>query len=171
MRTDERLDGEVAGAGDLPTASRSKVASRERYDLNTLHASSLEILRSQWASVYGIEPLPRLSRELLVRGIAYRTQERELGGLSRSTLRKLERIVRGEQKRAGSKTSWSTHPGTRLVREWQGRVHEVVVLDDGFLWNGAKHGSLSEIARLITGTRWSGPRFFGMQDGAGGKAR
>jgi len=53
-------------------------------------------------------------------------------------------------------------PGTRLVREWQGRVHEVVVLDEGFLWSGKRHGSLSEIARAITGTRWSGPRFFGL---------
>lgn len=164
MRTDEGRYREVAGPSDLPSDSGRSSLSRESPELGTLQASSLKTLRSQWASVYGIEPLPRLSRELLIRGIAYRMQERARGGLSRPVLRRLEQIVRSEQTSRGSSRSASARTGTRLMREWQGRMHEVIIFEDGFLWNGTTYRSLSEIARLITGTRWSGPRFFGLTD-------
>ena len=109
--------------------------------------------------------MPRLSRELLIRGIAYRMQEQARGSLSGKVVRRLEQIARGANAARCSGASASVaRAGMRLVREWQGRAHEVVVLEDGFLWNGKAYRSLSEIARLITGTRWSGPRFFGLQD-------
>ena len=124
----------------------------------------------RWASAFGIEPLPRLSRELLVRGIAHRIQEKARGGLAKKLLRKLETIARGGGAlRAGSRTSTPT--GTRLVREWQGQMHEVKVLNDGFLWNCRVFRSLSEIARQITGTQWSGPRFFGVKGKGQGRSR
>ncbi len=100
---------------------------------------------------------------MLWRGIAYRMQEQATGGLPKKVVRWLEQIVRKQDAKHGAGRSASAaRTGTRLVREWQGRANEVVVLEDGFLWNGEIYRSLSEIARLITGTRWSGPRFFGL---------
>jgi Protein of unknown function (DUF2924) len=164
MRTDLRLGREIVEEGDLPTDSGTKPPAR-RVDLGSLETASVEALRLRWTSAYGIGPLPRLSRELLIRGIAYRMQEQARGGLSGKVVRRLEQIARGEDAAHCSGASASVaRAGTRLVREWQGRAHEVVALEDGFLWNGKAYRSLSEIARLITGTRWSGPRFFGLQD-------
>jgi len=171
MRTNSGLNGEVAEGSDLPREHGSGRGSSGAADLETLSTLSLGELRTRWLAAYGIEPLPRLSRELLVRGISYRTQERARGGLSRSILRKLEQIARGGPKQKGAASQSSIRPGTRLVRDWQGRVQEVVVLDAGFLWNGQRYASLSEIARLITGTRWSGPRFFGLLEHKGDNAR
>jgi Protein of unknown function (DUF2924) len=132
-------------------------------ELAVLAGLETKILRFRWAELFGAEPINRISRELLIRGIAYRLQERAEGGPAKKTLRQLDRLAKefgssGTVKMDGVS---DLRPGTRLVREWQGRVHEVIVLDDGFLWKGHRYRSLSEIARLITGTRWSGPRFFG----------
>ncbi len=100
---------------------------------------------------------------MLIRGIAYRLQERARGGVTKKVLRMLEQVASG-QRTSDVGGSSSMRVGTRLVREWQGRAHEVIVVDGGFLWSGNTYGSLSEIARSITGTRWSGPRFFGLKD-------
>jgi hypothetical protein len=173
MRTDDRLDEKVAVNSDLQPGSRER--HDQRIGLGALQTEVLHELRSRWVAAYGVEPLPRLSRELLVRGISYRLQERARGGLSRKTLRRLEQIAAGLGNAGGGGSSSSLmRPGTRIVREWQGKAHEVIILEDGFLWNGSTYRSLSEIARLITGTRWSGPRFFGLKDdqekGGRGKA-
>ena len=106
--------------------------------------------------------------ELLALGIAYAIQEQKFGGLSKSRVREIDRLFgfapvgarRGKQSRSVS----ITRPGTVLVREWQGRSHQVTVLADGYAWNGQRHPSLSRIAQAITGTKWNGPRFFGLRE-------
>jgi hypothetical protein len=145
-------------------ARRRQVApSAVAADLATLVGLETDVLRLRWTEIFGAAPLRRVSRELLIRGIAFRLQEEAEGGLARKTLRQLDRL---EKEFVSSGTvridsARNLQSGTRIVREWQGRVHEVIVLDDGYLWGGRRYRSLSEIARLITGTRWSGPRFFG----------
>lgn len=121
-------------------------------------------LRQEWRRLEPMPPPMRLSRDLLVRGIVYKLQERALGGLSKSTLQRLARVARrpsaGEARGAASTTL--IKPGTRLVREWRGVTHSVLVLSDGVEWRGRQYKSLSVVAREITGARWSGPRFFGL---------
>ncbi len=110
-------------------------------------------------------PPMRLSRDLLIRGITYKLQERALGGLSKSMMRKLERLnvepVVSEARKPASPISLK--PGTRLVREWRGVTHTVLIHADGVEWNGRRYTSLTVIAREITGAHWSGPRFFGLR--------
>jgi hypothetical protein len=122
-------------------------------------------LRNLWQESFGSLPHPRLRREILIRILAYRMQEKALGGLKPSTARRLRAIaeqVLGGKKPCGVPTL-RAKAGTRIVREWHGKLHEVAVLENGFEYNGDVYRSLSEIARLITGTRWSGPAFFGLK--------
>jgi hypothetical protein len=129
--------------------------------------SSLETgdLRNLWLKVFEKPPHPKLRRELLIPILSYRLQERALGGLRPSTARRLRAIA--DELASGKKRARHNHPGpragTRMVRGWQGKLHEVVTLEDGFTCGGHKYRSLSEIARAITGTRWSGPAFFGLK--------
>jgi len=128
--------------------------------LNELTAQQL---RDEWRRLYRGQP-PRLSRDLLIRTIAYRMQELAYGGLSKATQRKLDALAK-ELKAKGSivvTPGMSLRPGTRLVREWRGRTHTVVVRDDGFEYAGKPFPSLTKIAHAITGAHWSGPRFFGL---------
>ena len=105
----------------------------------------------------------RLSRDLLMRAITYKLQERPLGGLSKSILRELEGLnVSGAQM---PPPPISLKTGTWLVREWRGVTHTVVVQAQGFEWNGRRYRSLTIIARKITGAHRSGPRFFGLRKG------
>jgi hypothetical protein len=106
----------------------------------------------------------RLSRDLLIRGILYKLQERALGGLSKSILRKLSQT--GLEPAMGKRSpapSIALKPGTRLVREWRGVTHTVAIHADSVEWKGQRYSSLSVVARQITGARWSGPRFFGLK--------
>jgi hypothetical protein len=124
-----------------------------------------EQLRELWSEVFRSLPHPKLRRELLVPIIAYRIQERTLGGLKPATTRRLLTIAGATA--AGGKPAprqtLAARPGTRMVRQWQGKLYEVVTLESGFMYDGRKYRSLSEIARVITGTRWSGPAFFGLK--------
>ena len=122
-------------------------------------------LRQQWRALYKSEASPHLSRELLVRAVAYRMQEIALGGLRPGQQRQLRQFARQlkENREERIHTRPELKPGTRLVREWQGRTYEVLVLDGGFSWQGASYRSLSAVARKITGTPWSGPLFFGLK--------
>jgi hypothetical protein len=117
------------------------------------------VLLERWCTVFGREAPPRLSRALMEKAIAYELQAKAFGGLPVRTRRALRAAAK-----ADGKSTLSNLPsrGTRLVREWHGALHEVEVLDDGYLWRGTRHRSLSAIARAITGTKWSGPRFFGL---------
>ena len=120
-------------------------------------------LRKEWRRLYRSQP-PRLSRDLLVRAIAYRIQELRYGGLSKATRRKLAALVqaRGSGAEIAKEGAQRIRAGARLVREWNGRTHTVTVEEEGFTYAGRNYRSLSAIAREITGARWSGPRFFGL---------
>jgi hypothetical protein len=128
---------------------------------------TLEIgeLRQQWRALYKAEASPHLSRELLVRAVAYRMQEVALRGLGPARQRQLRQIAQQFKQTGAANTPPRPElkPGTRLVREWQGRTYDVLVLDAGFSWQGTHHRSLSALARKITGTAWSGPLFFGLK--------
>jgi hypothetical protein len=124
-------------------------------------------LRVEWRRLHRTPPPKRLSRDLLVRGITYKLQERSLGGLSKSILRKLQRYAVDWDASGGRKPEQvSLKPGTRLVREWRGVTHTVLVRPDGFEWKGRQFRSLSVLARELTGAHWSGPRFFGLRERA-----
>ena len=103
----------------------------------------------------------------MVRAIAYQMQAKRYGELKSAVGRQLQRIATGiiAGDRVTIKAASRLKLGARLVREWNGATHVVEVVDDGFIWNGERHSSLSAIARTITGARWSGPRFFGLISG------
>lgn len=109
-----------------------------------------------------------MSRALLVRALAYRMQENTLGGLDRATQRLLDRAANDlAAGRPLAGPGVKIKPGTRLLREWNGRVHEVIVLERSVQYAGKTWPSLSAVAREITGTRWSGPRYFGLSKDSG----
>lgn len=130
--------------------------------LPTLESSEL---RKLWCKLFQNPPHSRIRRELLIPILAYRLQERALGGQKPKTARCLrliaEELVSG--KRSLQNGQIGPRPGTRMVRHWRGKVHEVVTLESGFLYDGQKYASLTEIAGQITGTHWSGPAFFGLR--------
>ena len=146
---------------------RPRAIDREALAAEIAGLSKLGIdeLRERWKSTYGKVPTRELGRSFLTRAIAYRLQERAYGGLKPSTRRLLVRF--GEETASGRSPKKPQYrkaqSGTILVREWQGNAHRVTMLDDGVSFNGKRYGSLSEVAREITGSRWSGPRFFGLR--------
>jgi hypothetical protein len=132
--------------------------------LAALERMSPAQLRNEWREAFR-EPAPNFSPDLLARGIAYRLQERVYGGLADATRRELKRLVR-ELERTGEisgEREIQIKPGTRLVREWGGRTHHITVTEAGFSYDDRQFTSLSQIASAITGTKWSGPRFFGLK--------
>ncbi|MGO9450844.1 MAG: DUF2924 domain-containing protein [Candidatus Binataceae bacterium] len=122
-------------------------------------------LQERWRALFGTEPHPRLGRELLTRAVAHRLQQDALGGLPPATRRLLERTGDDETARKPIRIApaRTPSPGTVLIREWQGATHHVTVVDDGVIFCDQRYRSLSEVARIITGTRWSGPLFFGLK--------
>ena len=133
--------------------------------VDQLQQMSLPQLKQRWADLVGTDPGPH-SRDYLIRRLAYRIQELVFGGVSREVRRKLQ--TRRDALSADATTAAHRQrksrlqPGTRLLREWRGRRYEVIVLERGFLYDGKKYRSLSAIARVITGSGWSGNRFFGL---------
>jgi hypothetical protein len=134
-------------------------------EIACLSKASIKDLRERWTTFYGKEPSVHIGRSFLIGAIAYRLQEQAFGGLKPSTRRLLARVA----KETAAGTSPKSPPvrkaetGTILVREWQGSAHRVTVLGEGVSFNGKRYRSLSEVAREITGSRWSGPRFFGLR--------
>lgn len=116
-------------------------------------------LIAAWNEVFGTPVPKRLSSPFLRRFLAFELQARESGSLPKGFVGMLAKAARND----GSVVSPALKPGGRLIREWNGVTHVVDVIDGGFLWKGQRYGSLSSIARAITGTRWSGPRFFGLK--------
>jgi Protein of unknown function (DUF2924) len=134
-------------------------------ELARLEALNTFDLRGEWRRLHAMQPPKSLSRDLLRLGIAYKIQERSLGGLSKSVRRVISesqtaKAEIGARKRA---PSVAATPGTRLLREWHGVTHTVLVHTDGVEWRGNRYKSLSVVAREITGAHWSGPRFFGLR--------
>ncbi len=132
-------------------------------------------LRARWHTVFGRRPSPHLPRHLLFRVLAYRLQADRFGDLDTESRRLLDGAGSPEDagKRAAdlSRPIADVRPGTLLAREWNGRMQRVAVMADGFAWNGKTYPSLSKIALAITGTRWNGPRFFGLRDKPSKEAR
>lgn len=115
-------------------------------------------LRAEWRRWFRCEPPASFSRDLILRAIAHHLQEQQLGGLAPSQRQRLDRLATGR-----SEPIRALKVGTVLVREYQGVLHEVAVVPDGFHWQDSTYASLSTIARAITGTAWNGPRFFGLR--------
>lgn len=115
-------------------------------------------LKGRWRDLHKTEPPAAFTPDLLARGIASRLQEKLLGGLSGEA----RRLIRSDTQDKGPKARSALRPGNRLVRRWRGRTYVVEVTEKGLSHDGGHYGSLSEIARTITGTRWSGPKFFGL---------
>jgi hypothetical protein len=134
-------------------------------NFDDLSDASIGTLRALWAKAHGLEPPEGLGRELLTRGIAWKWQADQHGGLSRALRAELDRLA-GQLHQSGEldvERQTYLKAGTRLVREWQGPTCHVTDLRDGFKFNDKRNSSQSEIARAITGTRWSGPRFFSLR--------
>jgi hypothetical protein len=137
-------------------------------ELAALPTLSAHQLRLKWQDLRCGEPTAAASRDLMIREIAYKMQERAHGGLAPAIRRRL-RALAAEVEANGAAalaTAIFLKPGTRLLREWGGRTYTVIVLDDGFESEGERYQSLTQIARRITGAHWSGPRFFGLRKAA-----
>jgi len=115
-----------------------------------------------WSEIFGTPVPKRLSRPFLRRFLAFEAQARQFGGLPKGFVEKLTKTAVDKPEAR----SPALRPGGRLIREWNGVTYAVDVIEGGFLWDGQRHSSLSAIARAITGTRWSGPRFFGLKGAA-----
>jgi hypothetical protein len=121
-------------------------------------------LRALWRAKLKSEPPKALGPDLLRRSIAYRVQEDAYGGLDRAAARLLKQLMEQFANHNGRIVlPRRIKPGALLIREWKGQRHQVTVLEHGFAYQGKPYESLSQIARLITGTRWNGPKFFGLR--------
>jgi len=131
-------------------------------EIASLFGLSRTDLVDRWTEIHGSAPNKIMTKDLLVRGIAYAIQEQHHGSLRSVEKKGLAALARGN----ATPTPGNLRPGTRLYRSWRGMTYEVLVLEDGFSWQARTYASLSEVARAITGTRWSGPRFFGLKAGS-----
>jgi DUF2924 family protein len=163
-RTAKQPTAPTLGASPpLDTSVLSIVANLEGLDLNGL--------RRQWRAHLGGEPPAHLPRWLLMRGLAYRLQSDAFGDLDNS----IRRILRSgrddgvgapfDRRAPQTREGLGLKAGALLVREWKGRLERVMILKDGFAWNGQTFPSLSQIAKAMTGTTWNGHRFFGLRQG------
>ena len=157
----------------MPEKRRSGRASTKTSigdEIAHLRGLDLKVLRSRWQSVFQKPPPGHLPRHLLFAIVAYRIQADRFGDLDHETRQVLDqtdakkasqmpaRLVSFDQKRT------ELTPGTVLVREWDRHSQRVMVMANGFAWNGQTYDSLSKVAFAITGTKWNGPRFFGLRD-------
>jgi len=129
-------------------------------EVDCIRSLCIEALRKRWAMVFGAAPPKGLTKDLIGRMLTYRIQEEAFGGLDRGTAKLLDSLARGEKP---NELNRRLKAGTVLVREYQGERHTVIVTHEGFLWGDNTYPSLSTIAHVITGTRWNGPRFFGLR--------
>jgi hypothetical protein len=134
-------------------------------DLAKLPLTPIQQLRLRWRAAFRNEPPAAFGPDLLRRSIAQRMQEQHYGGLSPSARRQLDQIAKARKGTPSGRILLPKRikPGAVLVRTWNDKSHRVMVLDDGFAYEGRSYASLSEIAREITGTRWNGPKFFGLR--------
>ncbi len=136
----------------------------QQQNYQDLQTQSRDELVEQWQRIHGAKLPPSLSKSLLIRSLTHRLQEQESGGLSGGHKKLLDSMIGKFGSNPDSlKLELQIKIGTRLRRLWQGKVYEVTTVQDGFIYDGTKYGSLSEIARLITKTRWNGRVFFGLK--------
>ncbi len=148
-------------ARDATTKRRASQPAALDLDAELARVASLTIdqLRGKWQERMGLDPPPALTKDLLARALSHRLQEKVLGGISPRQRRALDALAKGDRA-----PLQRIKVGSELVREHEGKLHEVFVVTDGFSWQGKTYASLSAIARIVTGTKWSGPRFFGLRD-------
>ncbi len=134
-------------------------------EIEELQDATSANLKERWRALYGTQAPRCISRDLLIRALAYRIQEQALGGLKPSTRRLLMKVATDASARRPIQVAPepSLKPGTVLLREWHGTEHQVIVREDGIVFNGKQYKSLSQVAYRITGTKWSGPLFFGLK--------
>jgi DUF2924 family protein len=134
-------------------------------EIEELQEATSAILKERWRALYRSEPPRRIRRDLLTRALAYRIQEKGLGGLKPSTRRLLTKVAADASALRAIQVAPepSLKPGTVLLREWHGTQHQVIVREDGIVFNGKQYKSLFQVAYRITGTKWSGPLFFGLK--------
>jgi hypothetical protein len=147
-------------------ASQSVSTADVVTEIERLSGLSLKDLRAAWAAEFRRDPPKALWRDLLLRTLAWRLQEKAFGGHDKATLKLLEAFG---QKRAGDQRCRRLKTGTVLIRDFGGARHTVTIVSGGFVWQEKTYASLSAIARIITGTNWNGPRFFGLREGKGKK--
>jgi len=146
---------------NVPDKERQKLSA----EIALLESLDVAQLRARWKILYETAAPSRFSRDLLMRAVAYRMQERVLGGLKPATRRLFERLAQDARARRPISVApvRQLAPGALLIREWGGTKHQVTVLESGVMFRGRPYRSLSEVARVITGNRWSGPLFFGLK--------
>ncbi len=148
---------------------KSKISVHDRAtlasEIATLTEATPADLKRRWRVRYGTEPPPRISRDLLTRAVAYRIQEKALGGLRPSTRRLLAKVAVDASARRPIQVTPAPilTPGTVLLRDWRGTQHQVIVREHGVEFQGKRYKSLSQVAHRITGSKWSGPLFFGLK--------
>jgi hypothetical protein len=147
-----------ARRSDQPQDIESKITALARVDVASL--------RDRWRRVFGRQAPSGLGREFMVRVLAYRLQAEVLGDLDRKTVRALDQLAASNidaviRDRLPGR---HLHPGTELIREYQGQQYRVTVVRDGFSWNGATYTTLSGVAKAITGSNWNGYVFFGLTE-------
>lgn len=129
-------------------------------EVDRIRSLGIDALRKRWRISFGAIPPKGLTKDIIARMIAYRIQEEAFGGLDKETIKLLDRLAQGEKP---NELNRRLKAGTVLVREYQGERHTVTVAPDGFRWGDKTYSSLSVIAQAITGTKWNGPRFFGLR--------
>jgi hypothetical protein len=129
-------------------------------EISRIWALGLNELRTLWRSTFRTPPPPPFTKDLIARFICWHIQEQAMGGLEQNAIKLLGGLARGDKPGADRHLK----VGTVLVREYQGERHTVTVVSDGYVWRDVTYASLSTIARAITGTAWSGPRFFGVRE-------
>ena len=142
-----------------PAAMRTEIAKLADLDL--------EGLQTRWRELVGNDPPPGLRRDFLCRALVYQVQTEVSGGLDRETASTLDRLAAGDKDAIAIQVTDQRRlkPGTLLVREWQGQLHRVMVLNEGFTWGGRSYTSLTAVACAIAGTKWNGHAFFGLTSG------
>jgi hypothetical protein len=141
-------------------AQRTINAAAIEAEVDQIRSLGIDALRARWRMLFGAVPPKGLSKDMIGRMIAYRIQEEAFGGLDRETVKLLDRLACGEKPNEPNRR---LKTGTVLVREYNEERHTVTVVPDGFLWRDMTYSSLSIIAQAITGTKWNGPRFFGLR--------
>jgi hypothetical protein len=150
---------------ERPAAAGRAADPEVEAELERLPKMPIAALRSRYCEQFQTEPPKAFGPDLLRRSIANRIQERAYGGLSREHRRLLDQLVRAAQAKPNGRLEVPRRikPGSELVRTWNRKTYRVMVMEKGFAWEGKTFSSLSEIAFEITGTKWNGPRFFGLR--------
>jgi ribosomal protein S18 len=150
---------------ERPAAANRAANPEVEAELERLPKTPIAEMRSRYRELFRTEPPKAFGPDLLRRSIAHRIQERAYGGLSQEHQRLLDQLVRAARTQPNGRLELPRRikPGSELMRTWNRRTYRVMVMEKGFAWDGKTFSSLSEIAFAITGTKWNGPRFFGLR--------